>query len=143
MFAGAYWCFFLLEGRGSKAGRFALFFMDGLFLGILAFGILPKAMEAHCFYGGVSFAVAGVLLGFLSEKKTAERRTGLAVFLTVLGAAVLFLPWETRKLLGLFGGLGLYFASAGILPEGLSFREQLLYMLSSGGGFLTAVAYFC
>ena len=83
-------------------------------------------------------AAAGCGTGFLAEKYLpwdVLLRRALFLFLT---AAVCF-SWEIPVFpLAFLGGVGLYHASAGILPEPVSIRNALF----SAGGFLAGVFLF-
>ena len=108
--------------RRNAAGA-VLCFLEGAYLAMLCFAVLPPAMGAARFWGAAGCAAAGCGTGLLAEK---------------------YLPWDVllRRALFLFltllGGVGLYHASAGILPEPVSIRNALF----SAGGFLAGVFLF-
>ena len=113
--------------RRNAAGA-VLCFLEGAYLAMLCFAVLPPAMGTARFCG----------TGFLAEKYLpwdVLLRRALFLFLT---AAVCF-SWEIPVFpLALLGGVGLYHASAGILPEPVSIRNALF----SAGGFLAGVFLF-
>ena len=118
--------------RRNAAGA-VLCFLEGAYLAMLCFAVLPPAMGAARFWGA-----AGCGTGFLAEKYLpwdVLLRRALFLFLT---AAVCF-SWEIPVFpLAFLGGVGLYHASAGILPEPVSIRNALF----STGGFLAGVFLF-
>lgn len=118
--------------RRNAAGA-VLCFLEGAYLAMLCFAVLPPAMGAARFWGA-----AGCGTGFLAEKYLpwdVLLRRALFLFLT---AAVCF-SWEIPVFpLAFLGGVGLYHASAGILPEPVSIRNALF----SVGGFLAGVFLF-
>lgn len=83
-----------------------------------------------------------LLVGYLMMIRTAERRNAAGAVLCFLeGAylAMLCFSWEIPVFpLAFLGGVGLYHASAGILPEPVSIRNALF----SAGGFLAGVFLF-
>ena len=115
-----------------------LCFLEGTYLAMLCFAVLPPAMGAAQFWGAAGFAAAGIGAGLLAEKYLpwdVLLRRALFLFLT---AAVCF-SWEMPVfLLAFLGGMGLYHASAGIFPEPVSIRNALF----SAGGFLLGVFLF-
>ena len=122
-------------GKFSKA---ALSFLNGGYLAFLCFSVLPYAMGAEYFYGAALAVAAGVLVGFWMEQK---RKLPVLVFAAVIGC-YLFCenPLLHRELLFLafLGGMGLYHASAGIIPDKIEIGKALL----SGAGFLGGTVLF-
>ena len=117
--------------RRNAAGA-VLCFLEGAYLAMLCFAVLPPAMGAARFWGAAGCAAAGCGTGLLADVLL---RRALFLFLT---AAVCF-SWEIPVFpLALLGGVGLYHASAGILPEPVSIRNALF----SAGGFLAGVFLF-
>ena len=128
--------------RRNAAGA-VLCFLEGAYLAMLCFAVLPSAMGTARFWGAAGCAAAGCAAagcgtGFLAEKYLpwdVLLRRALFLFLT---AAVCF-SWEIPVFpLAFLGGVGLYHASAGILPEPVSIRNALF----SAGGFLAGVFLF-
>ena len=123
--------------RRNAAGA-VLCFLEGAYLAMLCFAVLPSAMGTARFWGAAGCAAAGCGTGFLAEKYLpwdVLLRRALFLFLT---AAVCF-SWESPVFpLAFLGGVGLYHASAGILPEPVSIRNALF----SAGGFLAGVFLF-
>ncbi len=115
-----------------------LCFLEGAYLAMLSFAVLPPAMGSAQFWGAAGCAAAGVGAGLLGEKYLPWDmllRRALFLFLT---AAVCF-SWEIPVFpLAFLGGMGLYHASAGIFPEPVSIRNALF----SAGGFLLGVFLF-
>lgn len=121
-----------------NAASAVLCFLEGAYLAMLCFAVLPPAMGAARFWGAAGCAAAGCGTGLLAEKYLpwdVLLRRALFLFLT---AAVCF-SWEIPVFpLAFLGGVGLYHASAGILPEPVSIRNALF----SAGGFLAGVFLF-
>ena len=134
----------LVMGYGffkRAAGDFSqavLCFLDGGYLAFLCFAILPSAMGTEHFFMAAAAAGAGVAVSFLTEK---YRRLPMAVFALIVFA---FLFWQGNLsqpqvlLLSFCGGIGLYHASAGIIPEKVEVGKALL----SGAGFLGGTILF-
>ena len=134
----------LVMGYGffkRSAGEFSqavLCFLDGGYLAFLCFAILPSAMETEHFFMAAAAAGTGVAVSFLTEK---YRRLPMAVFALIVFA---FLFWQENLsqsevlLLSFCGGMGLYHASAGIIPEKVEVGKALL----SGAGFLSGTILF-
>ena len=122
-------------GKFSKA---ALSFLNGGYLAFLCFSVLPYAMGTEYFYEAAIAVTAGVLAGFRLEEK---RNLPVLVFAAVSGC-YLFCenPLLHRELLFLafLGGMGLYHASAGIIPDKIEIGKALL----SGAGFLGGTVLF-
>ena len=122
-------------GKFSKA---ALSFLDGGYLAFLCFSVLPYAMGTEYFYGAAITVLAGVLAGFCMEEK---RNLAVLVFAAVSGCYLfceeLLSPIEFL-VLAFFGGIGLYHASAGIIPDKIEIGKALL----SGAGFLCGTVLF-
>ena len=134
----------LVMGYGffkRAAGRFSqavLCFLDGGYLAFLCFAILPAAMGTEHFFMAAGAAGAGVAMSFLTEK---YRILPVAVFALIVFA---FLFWQENLsqpevlLLSFCGGMGLYHASAGIIPEKVEVGKALI----SGAGFLGGTILF-
>lgn len=134
---------FTWAAKKRDSAEAALCFFDGVYLAMLCFAVLPMAMETAFFYGAAALSAAGVALGLLAEKKCPwEKALGAVLFIGLTTA--LFLR-EGKELtlqeivpLALFAGMGLYHASAGILPEPIRISKALL----SAGGFLLGTIIF-
>ena len=119
-----------------------LCFLNGFYLALLCFGILPRAMETEFFYGAAVAAGMGVAMGFFLEKRTEEMPCFPAIFFAIVTGC--FFLWKgslsLREVLFLafFGGMGLYHASAGIIPEKIEIRKALL----AASGFLSGTILF-
>lgn len=116
----------------------ALCFFDGGYLAFLCLLLLPCAMGTTFFYGAAAVAALGVLAGLWSE-----RRKGIpaVVFAIATGGLLLFdnrLSFLETLVLAFFGGMGLFHASAGILPEKIEIRTALW----SAAGFLLGTFLF-
>ena len=134
----------LVMGYGffkRAAGDFSqavLCFLDGGYLAFLCFAILPSAMGTEYFFLAAGAAGAGVVMSFLTEK---YRMLPVTVFALVVFA---FLFWQGSfsqsevLLLSFCGGMGLYHASAGIIPEKVEVGKALM----SGAGFLCGTILF-
>lgn len=125
--------------RRSIAGA-ALCFLDGGYLALLCFAALPRAMGTEFFYHAAGAAGIGAILGLVLEKKN-WRLLPAGIFALVTGFQFL---WAGALSLGMvlflafLGGLGLYHASSGILPERIEIRKALL----SAVGFLFGTFLF-
>lgn len=123
--------------RRNAAGA-VLCFLEGAYLAMLCFAVLPPAMVRRG--SGVRQAVRRPAAGRDFWQRNIFHgdvllRRALFLFLT---AAVCF-SWEIPVFpLAFLGGVGLYHASAGILPEPVSIRNALF----SAGGFLAGVFLF-
>ena len=123
-------------GDFSKA---ALSFLDGSYLAFLCFVVLPHAMGTELFYYMAGATGIGVITGLLLEEKS--RLLPPAVFAVVTGGQLFWSdPLSAGKVLVLafFGGMGLYHASAGIIPDKIGIGKALL----SGAGFLVGTFLF-
>ena len=122
-------------GKFSKA---ALSFLDGGYLAFLCFSVLPYAMGAEYFYGAALAVAAGVVAGFRMEEK---QNLPVLVFAAIVGC-YLFCEKPLSHIEFLFlaflGGMGLYHASAGIIPDKIEIGKALL----SGAGFLCGTVLF-
>lgn len=109
----------------------ALCFWDGAYLAFLCLSFLPACMGE---FSAAAAAGIGILLGLWQEKR---RALTVLVFAAVIGCRFFF---PSFPILGaaLLGGMGLYHASAGILPEQVEIHTALL----SGAGFLTGTIFF-
>lgn len=118
--------------------RAALCFLDGGYLAFLCLAVLPAAMGTAYFFPAAGAAAVGVLLGFRFEEKA---RMKFLIFLIVTGCQVFWQPpYLLREimLLSCFSGMGLYHASAGIIPDKIEIEKALL----SGAGFLVGTFLF-
>ena len=118
--------------------RAALCFLNGGYLAFLCFAVLPTAMGTVYFFPAAGAAAVGVLAGFRFEEKM---KAEFLVFLIVTGCQVFWQPpYLLREilLLSCLGGMGLYHASAGIIPEKIEIEKALL----SGAGFLAGTFLF-
>ena len=134
----------LVMGYGyfkRAAGRFSqavLCFLDGGYLAFLCFWLLPYVMGTTYFYPAVAATAAGVLAGVRLEKFPL-----VSVLTFALAAGTPFFChggaelWEVLCM-ALIGGMGLYHASAGIIPEQVEIKKALL----SGTGFLVGTILF-
>lgn len=116
-------------GKFSKA---ALSFLNGGYLSFLCFAILPHAMDTAHFFMAAAAAGLGVLAGFKLEGK---KKVPVLVFAVVTGCQLLWrdpLSFGETLFLSFCGGMGLYDASSGILPDKIEIGKALL----SGAGFL-------
>lgn len=136
--------FVLVMGYGLTswaAGRFsraAHSFLEGGYLAFLCFVVLPQSMGGEYFFPAVLLTGMGVLAGVALEK---WRKLPLAVFALVTGCQLFWtLPISMQEalLLAFFGGMGLYHASAGIIPDKIEIGKALL----SGAGFLCGTFLF-
>ena len=122
-------------GNFSKA---ALSFLDGGYLAFLSFAVLPWAMGTEHFFPAVFAASMGVLSGECLEEKW---KLSAVVFAIITGCY--FFSGEAYSLgkilfLAFAGGMGLYHASAGIIPDQIEMGKALL----SGAGFLVGTFLF-
>lgn len=122
--------------------RAVLCFLNGFYLALLCFGILPRSMETEFFYGAAAAAAIGVAAGVFLEKRAEEMPSFTSIFFAIVTGC--FFLWEgalsLREVLFLafFGGMGLYHASAGIIPEKIEVGKAL----SAVVGFLFGTFLF-
>lgn len=126
--------------RAAERRTFAkavLCFLDGLYLALLCLAVLPHAMGNDFFYGAAAAAALGVLAGLRTEGRASVQALCFAL---VTGCQLLWSDLSLQKtwMLAFFGGMGLYHASAGILPEKIEIGKALL----SGAGFLVGTLLF-
>ena len=122
-------------GKFSKA---ALSFLNGGYLAFLCFSVLPYAMGTEYFYGAALAVTAGVLAGFRMEEKW---NLAVLVFAGISGSYLFceeLLSPIAFLFLAFLGGIGLYHASAGIIPDKIEIGKALL----SGAGFLCGTVLF-
>lgn len=122
-------------GNFSKA---ALSFLNGGYLAFLCFSVLPHAMGTEHFFPAAFAAGLGVLAGLWLEGK---QKLPAVVFAMVTGCQLFWgepLSFGKILFLAFLGGMGLYHASAGIIPDKIEIRKALL----SGAGFLVGTFLF-
>lgn len=127
--------------KKRETAQAALCFFDGIYLSMLCFVLLPLAMDTPFFYGAAGLSAAGVAVGLLAERRMPPM--GVAVLFSGLVTALFLLDgreptMEMAAALSFFSGMGLYHASAGILPEPVRIDRALL----SAGGFVLGTVYF-
>ena len=118
--------------------RAALCFLDGGYLAFLCFSVLPHGMDNMYFFRAAVMAGVGVLSAVWLEKKV---KLQWPVFVIVIGCQVFWsgvLSLREVLFLSYFGGMGLYHASAGIIPE----KEEIGKALLSASGFLIGTILF-
>ena len=134
----------LVTGYGLTlwaAGKFSQAvhsFLEGGYLAFLCFAVLPEAMGGEYFFPAAVLTGLGVLAGVGLEK---WRKLPILVFALVTGCQIFWtLPISLQETLFLafFGGMGLYHASAGIIPDKIEIGKALL----SGAGFLCGTFLF-
>lgn len=134
---------FTWAARKRSSAEAALCFLDGVYLAMLCFAILPMAMETAFFYGAAVSSAVGVAAGLLAEKYLPwEKALRTMLFLGLTTALFLLegkeLPLYQIIPLAFLGGMGLYHASAGILPEPVRISRAFL----SAAGFLLGTVFF-
>lgn len=127
--------------KKRETAQAALCFFDGVYLAMLCFVLLPLAMDTPFFYGAAVLSAAGVAMGLLTERHLPKM--GVAILFSGLVTALFLLDgreltMEMAAALSFFSGMGLYHASAGILPEPIRIDRALL----SAGGFLLGTVCF-
>lgn len=130
-----YGLFTWAAGKFSKA---VLSFLDGGYLAFLCFAVLPHAMGTAHFFLASFAAGMGVLAGLWLEGK---QKVSAFVFAIVTGCQLFWgepLAFREILFLAFFGGMGLYHASLGIIPDKIEIGKALL----SGAGFLTGTFLF-
>ena len=142
---GGYGFFTWAAGRRRPFAEAALCFLDGGYLAMLCFAILPLAMETPFFYGAALLSALGIVAGLLLERKFAGRCLSAVLFMAL--TVFYFRQGKVEGMgkalvLAFFGGMGLYHACAGILPEPILSKDRIAGALLSGGGFLLGTVYF-
>ncbi|MBQ5708938.1 MAG: hypothetical protein IIV62_03140 [Anaerotignum sp.] len=134
----------LVTGYGLwtwAAGKFsqaAHSFLEGGYLAFLCFLVLPQAMGDQHFFLLVSITGLGVLAAVGLEK---WKHLPPLVFAMVTYCQTFWaVPLTLREnlFLAFFGGMGLYHASAGIIPDKVEIGKALL----SGAGFVCGTFLF-
>ena len=129
---------FTWAAKKRRFARAALCFLDGGYLAFLCFVVLPSAMGTVSFFPSVLAAGFGVAIGFRMEDRM---NLQFPVFLIITGCQMFWqLPDLLQEvlLLSFFGGMGLYHASASIIPEKIEVEKALI----SGVGFLVGTILF-
>ncbi len=152
--ASAICCITGLYFRRNSSGAGILFrFFDGLMLAFLCFSLFPVVLEEGNFVAGVTGIVLGVIIGSVLEQKTLYywekniRKDFLhsAAFFVAVLLGYWSIPEEGNGLLvysiivALLGGLLLFIACGGILPEDTSKKNQVLCALGGFIGFVMGV----
>ena len=118
--------------------RAALCFFDGGYLAFLCFSVLPRAMDNLYFFQAAAASSIGVLSAVWLEKKA---KLQWLIFAIVTSCQVFWngaLSLRDVLFLAYFGGIGLYHASAGIIPEKVEIGKAFL----SVAGFLVGTILF-
>lgn len=145
LFACAVYWLWTWRGRQASGVRG---FLHGVFLGLLCFGILPPLMETPFFYGAALCALGGAAAGAWLEEKREKQFLWLSILLfTAFG---LLWIWEGKAggvlpapfFRAFLGGMALYAACCGILPEEGSPQEKIRPAIGGGIGFLLAAIFF-
>lgn len=134
------YCLWAAKGRRGTLLQGA---WNGFFLGLLCFGALPAVM-GRSFSSGIA-AVCGAAAGVWLEGRSGRRFFPFAALLF----AVLTVSWlwqgdtgtSLQSFLSFLGGMGLYAACCGILPEGGA-GEKLRPAVGGGIGFLLSTVIF-
>ena len=122
-------------GKFSKA---ALSFLDGGYLAFLCFALLPHVMGTAYFFLSAAAAGVGVLVSLRLEGR---KILSVLILWIVTGCQLLWqdpLSFREVLLLSFLGGMGLYHASAGIIPDKIEIGKALC----SGAGFLFGTFLF-
>lgn len=139
-----YWLVLLAAHRRKNAYALPFRFLEGVCLAFVSFSFLPSV-----FLKGVALAGLGATLGILSGIFLEQKLWGLgwrrevyvAIIFTLFFPVVrLAIPFVLLQ--GIFGGLGLYAASSGLLPEGGKVEEMIPTAVGGVLGFLVG-AWFC
>lgn len=116
----------------------ALCFLDGGYLAFLCFALLPHVMGTAYFFLSAAAAGVGVLVSLRLEGR---KILSVLILWIVTGCQLLWqdpLSFREVLLLAFFGGMGLYHASAGIIPNKIEIGKALC----SGAGFLFGTFLF-
>lgn len=128
---------FSWAARKRRFAEAALSFWNGGYLAFLSFAALPAVMGTDFFYAAAAAAGAGILVGVALEEKCSFLPS--VIFAAVTGGELVAKEGAAVVLLFAFlGGMGLFHASCGILPEKVEIKKAVL----SGGGFLTGTILF-
>lgn len=128
----------LLSWAAGRFSQAALCFWNGGYLAFLCFSLLPAAMGTEHFFAAAAAAGAGVTAGFWQEKRT---WLPALVFAAVTGCQIFWselVSFGEILFLAFLGGMGLYHASAGIIPDKIEIGKALL----CGAGFLSGTFLF-
>lgn len=124
----------------GKISQAAHSFLEGGYLAFLCFAVLPESMGGEHFFLAALMAGIGVLAGVWLEKWQKLLVPTLVFALVTYCQTFWTEPISLREilLLAFFGGMGLYHASAGIIPDKIEIGKALL----SGAGFLCGTFLF-
>ena len=146
LLCGGYGILLWTAEKRKRSAEAVLCFWDGCYLALICFGILPCAMAMEAFYPAAAASVLGACGSFGLEQNGRWQPFLRVMFFGGL-TAVQFLHTGDMEgceaiLLAFWGGMGLYHACAGILPEGIPPREHIVEALLSAAGFLLGTGYF-
>lgn len=130
--------FFTWAAEKRTFAKAALCFWDGGYLAFLCFALLLHVMGTEHFFLSTAAVGGGVLIGLWLERR---KKLPVFIFCIVTGCQILWIdPLSLRETLFLafFGGMGLYYASAGIIPDKIEIGKALF----SGAGFLFGTFLF-
>lgn len=145
LLCGGYGGFLWAAKKRISSAEAALCFFDGIYLALLCLALLPRILGTAAFYPAAAAALCGIGIGFLAERRMGRSAFWALLFALLSGIELLYcgqITGKTAVLLACCGGIGLYHACAGILPEGIHPAEHIGGALLSGGGFLLGTLYF-
>lgn len=122
-------------------------FIEGYFLAYLCFCYLPIAFAEGKFFQAGICALAGIGLGAMVSNKMQKKNYAvctyrLFVFFTVVVAYYILASMQDilpRLAFALLGGVGLYGANEGLLPEDVGLNEMVYSGVGGILGFLLGI----
>ena len=142
LLCGGYWIATGTAGKQRRSAEAVLSFLDGFYLAMLCFAILPLAMEKGTFYLAAVCAGVGIAGGFYLERWGRTDGWLKALLFTILTAVQFLQQLPIQQIeplvLAVLGGTGLYHASASIIPDKIDIGKALL----NGAGFLFGTFLF-
>ena len=155
LFAGILFWIWSLTAFGKEKRvifDFGFSYFDGIAIGLLCMVILPVAFGESVFWLGVLGIICGVfttcVLEYYKKNWVAQQwlhsvMVSILVWFWIFGKEIkggeipLFPFW-----VAFFGGVGLFLACDGVLPEGKEKREGFFRGLGGMCGFLTTMVFF-
>ncbi|WP_304508395.1 hypothetical protein [Anaerotignum sp.] len=138
-----YWVLLWAASRRKRAYPLLFRFLEGIILAYLCFLFLPPAFLNAFLWAGLG-AILGIVFGVWAEGKYPEdglkKELGSAVMFSAAFLFEVFIHQGWALPRSFMGGAALYFACAGLFPEGMSLKNTLLSALGGILGFIFGVA---
>jgi hypothetical protein len=138
-----YWVLLWAASRRKRAYPLLFRFLEGIILACLCFLFLPPAFLDAFLWAGLG-AILGIAFGVWAEGRCPgdelKKELSSAVMFTAAFLFEVFIHkgWALPR--SFFGGAALYFACAGLFPEGMTLKNTLLSAFGGILGFVFGVA---